>query len=729
MNRRRGWSAWNLATLWVATLHAATWTDITSALPAEPANPISVVISAKQPSTLYARASTPTGCCQLFKSTDGAASWKPVTSIVGVNSIAFDPQSDSTVYAITSRGVFRSTDAGNNWTNASNGLGNTYVNTLVIDPVSSSTLYANTGMALFKSVDSGANWNILNTGLISNSFISSLVLDPTNPSRLYGVAAIPQPGGPSAVHLLRTTDAGDTWTQAGGVFPANSTITTLTISSTAPSVLFATTPPGPAGTSILKSIDGGESWTVINTGLPPGPGIQSVVIDPTDSSTIYLPVVFPVAEAGGILKTTDGGLTWTTIKLDLPANTPIQSLSIDPLKPSIMYALSEGVLLKSTNGGMTWNRAINGLNTIEANALAVDPFDPAAVYAGAGAGIFRNAAGATAWDKLFEFHLYLSSTSSTPPGIGSFFPDGAPAYPVSLSIDYSNPNNLYVLTSRGNGCYFADNLLFKSTDGGATWTDRVSPPTSGCILGGFFATSGGFKAIDPVDPNTLYAAEADDGDQGFWLLQSKDGGADWSNFATFPGGLEAGVWSLAIDPRTSTTLFAGMDDVPVYSDSDDSVQPGPAGVWKSSDGGATWTASGLSGFAVNLLLIDPRQPDVIYAAAQGHYASPRGFRGLFKTVDGGANWSAINDGLDKLSQTGSAVTSIVLDPADSTVLYIGTSGGGVFKSSDGGGHWASLNDGLGSLDIRALAIAPGSGHTVYAGTSNGVFKVVDAPVQ
>jgi photosystem II stability/assembly factor-like uncharacterized protein len=718
-----------IAALSAATLHAASWTAVNSGLAPTPANPISIAISAKQPSTLYTRASTFTGCCKLFKSTDGAATWKPVTSIAGVYAIFTDPQSDSTVYAITPHGILKSTDGANTWTNASNGLGDAYVNTLLIDPASTATLYASTGKAIFKSADAGASWNALDTGLPSNSFISSFVIDATNPSQLYAVAAIPQQQGPAVVHLLKTVDAGDTWTQAAGAFPPNSSFTALTISSTAPSVLFATTPPGPAGTNILKSTDGGESWTAVNTGLPPGIGIESVVIDPTDSSTIYLPVTFPVAEAGGILKSTDGGQTWTAIKPDGPANTPVRSLSLDPLAPSTMYVLSDGTWLKSTDGGTTWKTANAGLSTLETNALAVNSLDPGTVYATTGASIYKSVTGGATWDRLFEFHLYMSSTPSGPPGISPFFPDGAPTYPVSLTIDYSNPNNVYVLTARDNGCYFADNLFFKSTDGGATWSDRVSPRTSGCIFGGFFGVSGGFKGIDPVDPNTLYAAEADDEDIGYALLESKDGGADWTNVAAFPGGLEAGVWSLAVDPRTSMTLYAGMDDVPVYSDFDNSVTAGPAGVWKTTDGGMTWAAVGLNGLAVNLLLIDPRQTDVLYAAAQGHYASPRGYRGLFKSVDGGAHWSSIDVGLEKLSQNGAVITSVILDPADSATLYIGTSGDGVYKSADGGGHWAALNDGLTSLDVRALAIAPGSGHSVFAGTSEGVFKILDASAQ
>src|SRR3569623_1951385 len=97
--------------------------------------------------------------------------------------------------------------------------------------------------------------------------------------------------GPSTVRLLRTVDAGDSWTIVD-TLRSNVQVTGLTISPTAPSVLFATTPPGPSsGSSILKSTDGGDSWTALNAGLPAGIGASSVVIDPTDSSTIYLPIV------------------------------------------------------------------------------------------------------------------------------------------------------------------------------------------------------------------------------------------------------------------------------------------------------------------------------------------------------------------------------------------------------------------------------------------------------
>ena len=72
------------------------------------------------------------------------------------------------------------------------------------------------------------------------------------------------------------------------------------------------------------------------------------------------------------------------------------------------------------------------------------------------------------------------------------------------------------------------------------------------------------------------------------------------------------------------------------------------------------------------------------------------------------------------------MTAIVFDPANSNILYAGTAGGGVFKSSDGGANWSQFNGGLGNLDVRVLAVAPGSRHTLYAGTSGGVFGLAAA---
>jgi photosystem II stability/assembly factor-like uncharacterized protein len=704
------------AALAIQTGRAATWSEINAGLPVTGVEVAKIVVAPSTPSTLYANARRPDGTGAIFKTTDGARSWRDIGSVTGATSVVVDPRSATTIYAVTSRGLLKSTDGGDSWTGVGDGL-SSYILALAIDPVTSSTLYAATAApGIFKSTDGGATWKALDTGIPANTYVGSLAIDPANPSRIFFSASVSQPPGPPAAAIFRSVDGGETWNASGGL-TTGAGIASLAISSTAPSVVYALLN-GPPAAEILKSGDGGETWNTVSAGLPAGASIRSLAIAPQSSSTLYIAVFFSFAEAGGVLKSTDGGLTWKTVQTGFPANTPIQSVVIDPVSSSILYLIVDQGIYKSADGGTTWTRSSQGLTTIEVQTLATNGTDPATLYIGAGNQIFKTIDGGASWTGLVTFQLSPSGTAFVP----SPFPNGSPAYPKAMLIDAVDPGTLYVATNRGNGCYYADNLVFKSTDAGASWTDSVSPDKSGCVVDGSFGRSAGLKAIDPTDPNTVYLAVADDED-GYWaLLKTGNGGASW-NPLTLPGNGQAGVWALAIDPTNPATLYAGVDDTPYFEG--DTIQPGPGGVFKSTDGGMSWSSIGPSGGAVNLLAIDHANPSVLYAAREGNYGVPNGFQGLFKSADGGANWDQIGNGLDGLAAVGAVMTAIVISPADSNVLYAGTAGNGVFKSTDGGANWSQLNDGLTNLDVRGLAVAPGSLHTLYAGTSEGIFKIID----
>src|SRR5262250_3341719 len=143
---------------------AATWTGINAGLPATGVKVGSIAVAPKTPSTIFARAISADGSGSLFKSTDGAASWKAISNIIGVNAVVVDAQSSSVVYALTSRGVFKSTTGGDSWAAANAGLPDSYISSLVIDPVTTSNLYAITGRGIFKSTNGGDSWSAL-TGL------------------------------------------------------------------------------------------------------------------------------------------------------------------------------------------------------------------------------------------------------------------------------------------------------------------------------------------------------------------------------------------------------------------------------------------------------------------------------------------------------------------------------------------------------------------------------------
>jgi photosystem II stability/assembly factor-like uncharacterized protein len=166
------------------------------------------------------------------------------------------------------------------------------------------------------------------------------------------------------------------------------------------------------------------------------------------------------------------------------------------------------------------------------------------------------------------------------------------------------------------------------------------------------------------------------------------------------------VTVLAVDPVSPATLYAGTT----------------SGLFKTTDGGATWNATGLVNDYIHVLGIAQSDPTILYAGA--------GERGLFKSVDSGSSWSPINNGLRDVVNTGAQITAFVIDSDNPNILYVGISGYGVYKSGDGGSNWAPFNDGLTNLDVHLLALAPGTAKTLYASSPDGVFKTIEdsAPI-
>ena len=111
------------------------------------------------------------------------------------------------------------------------------------------------------------------------------------------------------------------------------------------------------------------------------------------------------------------------------------------------------------------------------------------------------------------------------------------------------------------------------------------------------------------------------------------------------------------------------------------------------------------------------------------YAVYVGTGGVFKNrgirsyhTSGGANWNGSSAGLGNI-----LVQALAIDPANPSIVYAGTLGGGVFKSTNGGANWAEFNAGLTNTEVRALAIDPTNPSILYAGTDgDGVFKSTDS---
>jgi len=269
----------------------------------------------------------------------------------------------------------------------------------------------------------------------------------------------------------------------------------------------------------------------------------------------------------------------------------------------------------------------------------------------------------------------------------------------------------------------------------ATAADRMTPATfNGLQLRpiGPAVTSG--RVVDfAVQPGTrtIYFVASASG--GVW--KTTTAGTSWTPIFDSEGAFSIGC--VALDPHDPLTVWVGTGE----NNSQRSVSYGD-GVYKSIDGGKSWTNVGLKdSMHIGRIVIDPRNSDVVYVAAMGPLWSPGGDRGLYKTTDGGKTWKAV---LTISENTG--VSDIAVDSANPDVLYAAAyqrrrhvwtliDGGpesAIYKTTDAGATWRKIVTGLPNEDLGriGLAAAPTRPDTVYAiveaaGGTGGFFRSRD----
>jgi photosystem II stability/assembly factor-like uncharacterized protein len=347
------------------------------------------------------------------------ATWNQVNSglpgvSLGVNALTIDPVSPSTIYARSTgipngslslnTGLFKSTDAGANWTDISSGLS---VITVAIDPKNTATLYAGTNQGIAKSTNGGASWIDASTGLSDGSVIG-LAIDPQNPSTIYAVmnnagAAFPPAAAAPVSNIFKSTNGGASWTALNTGIPPGGFANVLVIDPASPATLYILVPsfglaPGAGGPPIggvFKSTDGGENWRMLNTGLPPGVLISFLAVTP--SALYALVPTFGGGPGNGppvsaISKSTDGGETWQIINSDLASATVFSFFLTDPTAPSTFYAAGQTFvpggppsfgIFKSLDAGQHWSTLNIGVPmNVPITSVVIDPLTPSRLYAG-----------------------------------------------------------------------------------------------------------------------------------------------------------------------------------------------------------------------------------------------------------------------------------------------------------------------------------------------------------
>jgi photosystem II stability/assembly factor-like uncharacterized protein len=237
-------------------------------------------------------------------------------------------------------------------------------------------------------------------------------------------------------------------------------------------------------------------------------------------------------------------------------------------------------------------------------------------------------------------------------------------------------------------------------------------------------------AVNPKNPAEYYVGVASGG-----VWKTTNDGTTWT--PVFDGEGSYSIGWVVLDPYDPSVVWVGTGE----SNSQRSVGYGD-GVYRSDDGGKSWKNLGLKKSEhIGRIVIDPRDSKVVYVAAEGPLWGPGGDRGLYKTTDGGATWKAV---LTVSENTG--VVDVAIDPLNPDILYAAAyqrrrhvftliDGGpesALYKSTDAGANWTKLKSGLPTEDMgrMGLAVSPADPNVVYAtieaaNGKGGVFRSTD----
>jgi len=204
------------------------------------------------------------------------------------------------------------------------------------------------------------------------------------------------------------------------------------------------------------------------------------------------------------------------------------------------------------------------------------------------------------------------------------------------------------------------------------------------------------EAISPRGRNyTIWVGSASG---GVWK-STNEGTTFTPVFDEMPTG---SIGDIAIDPKDPETVWVGTGEANIFRSSN-----AGCGVFKTTDGGKTWSKMGLENtFTISRIRINPRNTDIVYVAASGHEWTPNPERGLFKTTNGGKTWEKI-----LYIDPNTGASDLLLDPRNPDVIYCTTwertrlkwndprtyettKGTGIWKSTDGGATWKKINEGL-----------------------------------
>lgn len=691
----------------------------------------------------------------VYKTVDRGLHWRIINhglTDYGVYSLAVDPAKSQTVYAATEGGLYKSTDAGENWARLPHtgrselritGERGLSTRCIAVNPADSRIVYAGSpGGKIYKSADGGQTWAVaydaagenaspdtlrVQFGGVNGDFFGGIWLPLTVPAGLrsqdtlgFGFAFAGDGTTPQQAYLSLKT--------ASGASYRSKNLSDLYRDKSLRAVLlkagdFALDPDYvKQHADAVKTLPATPDWATVNRmdfscagPLPTSPSVArlgrlffAVTRTPDGkTATASKPIMRTVRE----FSTDKTVQSYGSIRVGEPPAASISSVAVAPNNPATILAVSQSAgLLLSHDAGKTW-KAVQ--TPARASAVAFDPAHSQTLYAGLGdTGIGKSTDGGVTW-----------TTSSVGLAKGLTFRE--------LTVSPANPQDVYAIGGAGWGGAF-----YASHDGGKSWansstmtTDHKADPTlpgEGDTTALSAVTN---LALNPANPQELFIS-------GNWRsCFSQDAGRTWTerdrgadiSVVTDVRFSEGRVYASAMDEgtlasddngqlwrqlwplkwseelsghnwRLAITRQNGVDRIISTVSPWDKYPPRTV---LSEDGGKTFkiVTAGLPDYIIRpntmwgvghprALAVDPHDPQTVYLGIDGDAADGKSGGGVFKSLDGGASWKQLP------SQPGSRrmFYGMAVDPTDSRRVYwaaLGT-GGGVWRSEDGGGSWKNV---------------------------------------